>query len=337
MSRLSPPRPAPAGGAEVFGVRFQNPVLLAAGTCGFGQELTGVLDLEVLGGLVTKSVTYEPRAGNPAPRVAEFDAGMVNSIGLANPGLAVARDQKLPWLAAHLARARVFVSVAGHTADEYVALVEGLDGAPGFVGFEINLSCPNDQRLGGRAFSLDREALDEVLTRCRAATDRPLLAKLAPHDPDLTETARAAAGAGADGITLVNTLPGRLLDPGSGTPRIGAGQGGVSGPALRPVGVQAVHAVSRAVDVPVVGVGGIVRADHALEYLRAGAALVQVGTASFAAPRAASRIVRSLARRDDLPPPWGNGPGGPPSCPAPAGSSRPEAGSHSGHPPAEPA
>lgn len=322
MTRLDPPRPAPAGGAEIFGVRFQNPVLLAAGTCGFGRELTGVLDLEGLGGLVTKSVTLEPRGGNPAPRVAEFDAGMVNSIGLANPGLAVARDEKLPWLAHHVVRPRAFVSVAGHTVDEYVALVEGLHEAPGFTGFELNLSCPNDQRLGGRAFSLDRDALEDVIRRCRTVTDRPLLAKLAPHDPDLTDTARAAAGAGADGLTLINTLPGRLLAPATGRPRIGAGQGGVSGPALRPVGVQAVYAVSRAVDVPVVGVGGILRAEHALEYLRAGAVLVQVGTASFAAPRAAARIIRGLARRRDLPPPWGPGPG------ADEGSSPGASGSH---------
>lgn len=298
--------------AEVFGIAFQNPVLLAAGTCGFGRELSGVVDLEALGGMVTKSITMAPRAGNPAPRVAEFDAGMVNSIGLANPGMQGARDDKLPWLADHLRRAQVLVSVAGHTVEEYVDLVRGMEPADGFAAFEINLSCPNDQRLGGRAFSLDRDALTAVIGRCRAETSRPLIAKLAPNDPDLVDTARAAVDAGADGLTLINTLPGRLLDPGDGHPRIGAGQGGMSGPALRPVGVHAVNAVAGAVDVPLIGVGGILNADHALEYLHAGASLVQVGTASFAAPRAAERIARDLARRRDLPAPWGaSGRGGP--------------------------
>lgn len=297
---------------EVFGARFQNPVVLAAGTCGFGRELEGVVDLERLGGLVTKSVTMLPRPGNPAPRVAEFGAGMINSIGLANPGVEVVATEKLPWLAAHLKRARAFVSVAGHSADEYVALVERLAGCEGFVGFELNLSCPNDTRLGGRAFSLDRPALEEVVRRCREITPRPLVAKLAPNDPDLVDTACAAVDSGADGLTLINTLPGRLLEAADGRPRIGAGQGGVSGPGLRPVGVHAVYAVSRRVDVPIVGVGGILSAEHALEYLRAGATLVQMGTASFAAPRAAERVVRGLARAGRLPPPWGDGPGGPP-------------------------
>ncbi len=293
---------------EVFGVSFQNPVLLAAGTCGFGRELAEVVDLEALGGLVTKSVTLEPRRGNAAPRVAEFGAGMINSIGLANPGLEGVRRDKLPWLATAVRRARVLVSLAGHSVDEYVRLVEGLDAEAGFVGFELNLSCPNDSRLGGRAFSLDRVALGEVIRRCRALTARPLVAKLAPNDPDLVDTARAAVDAGADGLTLINTLPGRALDPGDGQPLLGAGQGGVSGPALRPVGVHAVWAVAGAVDVPVLGVGGITQVDHALQYLRAGATLVQMGTASFADPRAAERVARALMRRSDLPRPWGGGP-----------------------------
>lgn len=316
-------------GVEVFGVRFQNPVMLAAGTCGFGRELVGVLDLDELGGMVTKSVTVKPRAGNPAPRVAEFGAGMINSIGLANPGADEVAAQKLPWLEANVERARVFVSVAGHSVEEYCELVERLDGCEGFVGFELNLSCPNDTRLGGRAFSLDRPALEEVVTRCRALSQRPLIAKLAPNDPDLTDTARAAADSGADGITLINTLPGRVLASSDGRPRIGAGQGGMSGPGLRPVGVQAVYAAARAVDVPVIGVGGILNTAHALEYLRAGATLIQMGTASFAAPRAALAVARGLARTPQLPAPWGTGPGGPPPrTAAEAGPSDAAVGSH---------
>ncbi len=279
---------------DVFGTTFQNPVLLAAGTCGFGKELVDVVDLEALGGLVTKSVTLEPRAGNPAPRVAEFGAGMVNSVGLANPGLEAVRRTKLPWIREHLERARVFVSVAGHTPDEFVRIVEDLDGEEGFLGFELNLSCPNDDRLGGRPFSLDPEALDEVVSRVRARTERPLLAKLAPNDPELPRTARTAEDAGADGLTLVNTVPGLVLDPDGHGPALGAGAGGVSGPAIRPVGVRAVAEVREHAELPIVGVGGILSAADALEYLRAGAVLVQVGTATFADPRAAERIVADL-------------------------------------------
>ena len=201
----------------VFGVRFQNPVLLAAGTCGFGLELQDVVDLEALGGFVTKSVTLEPRSGNPAPRVTEFGGGMLNSIGLANPGLEGTRREKLPWIRDHVARAHVLVSVAGHTVEEYFRIVEGLDGEDGFLGFEINLSCPNDAKRGGAPFALDPAAVDEVVSGVRARTDRPFVAKLAPNDPDLSHTVRVAEGAGADGLTLVNTIPGMLLHASDGS------------------------------------------------------------------------------------------------------------------------
>jgi len=279
---------------DAFGTTFQNPVLLAAGTCGFGRELADVVDLEALGGLVTKSVTTEPRSGNPAPRVAELDAGMMNSIGLANPGLADTRRSRLPWLARHLTRARVLVSVAGHAPEHYVEVVRGLDAEGGFLGFELNLSCPNDTRLEGRPFALDPEALVEVVGRCREATDRPLAVKLAPNDPELAASVCRAEEAGADGITLVNTLPGLAYEPRSGRPALGAGGGGVSGPALRPIGVRAVAEARAATELPIFGVGGVLRAEHAVDYLRAGATLVQVGTATFADPRAAERIVRRL-------------------------------------------
>lgn len=280
---------------EAFGTTFQSPVHLAAGTCGFGAEVAEVVDLEALGGLVTKSVTLEPRSGNPAPRVTEFDGGMLNSIGLANPGVERVRREKLPWLG-QLRRARVWVSLAGHAPDEYEKLIEALDDADGFLGYELNLSCPNDTRRGGLPFALDAEVLPGVLERCRARTRRPLIAKLAPNDPRLVETATRVAEAGLDGVTLVNTLPGRILHATSGRAILGAGSGGVSGPALRPVAVQSVAAVSAAVDLPVIGVGGIGHADDARQYLHAGATLVQVGTASFADPRSAERVARALAR-----------------------------------------
>ncbi len=281
---------------HAFGVEFQNPVLLAAGTCGFGVELTDVLDIEELGGFVTKSITLEPRLGNPAPRVAEFDSGMMNSVGLANPGLARARDEKLPWIAANVRRARVLVSVAGHTLDEYFRLIEGLDAADGFVGFEINLSCPNDARRDGVPFALDPDAVTEIMSGCRARTERPISAKLAPNDPSLGVTVRRAEEAGADAITLVNTMPGLLLDPTSGQPRLGQGAGGVSGPALRPAGIRAVREARSNTGLPLLGVGGVLATEDAVAYGRAGANLVQMGTATFAAPRAATDLISGLER-----------------------------------------
>ncbi len=278
---------------EVFGSTFQTPVLLAAGTCGFGMELADVLDVDALGGLVTKSVTLEPRLGNPAPRVAEFAAGMLNSVGLANPGLEGTRRDKLPWIRANVRRARVFISIAGHLEEEYFTLIEGLDGEEGFVGFEINLSCPNDAKRGGEPFALDREAVARVVEGCRRRTERPIVAKLAPNDPALEHTVRVAAAAGADGLTLVNTLPGLLLDPG-GRPELGAGAGGMSGPALAPAGLLAVRRARAVTELPIMGVGGVLDGPGAVAYARAGASLVQVGTASFADPRAALRIQRGI-------------------------------------------
>lgn len=281
---------------SAFGTTFQNPVLLAAGTCGFGRALDDVVELDALGGFVTKSVTLEPRTGNAPPRVAEFDAGMINSIGLANPGVEGALREKLPWIRRNVERARVFVSVAGHDVDEYARVVEALDGEEGFLGFELNLSCPNDARLEGLPFSLDRPALAEVVGRVRGLTERPILAKLAPNDPDPVGTARVAEEAGADGLTLVNTLPGLVLEPGEDRPALGAGSGGVSGPALRPVGVRVVREARSQVSLPLVGVGGILNEGDALQYLRAGASLVQIGTASFADPRAPERVAAGLER-----------------------------------------
>ena len=283
----------------LFGATFKNPVLLAAGTCGFGAEVGDVLDLNALGGLVTKSVTLEPRAGNPAPRVVEAGNAMLNSIGLANPGVKRVCEEQLPWMKEHLARLQVFVSVAGHVPDEYRRVVEELEAVGGFLGYELNLSCPNDTRLGGLPFALDPDALHEVVTGARAATKRPLLVKLAPNVPDIGPVAEAAETAGADGITLVNTMPGLIIDVDSRGAALGAGPGGLSGPALRAVGVHAVHRAGQCTSVPLLGVGGITDENDALQYLLAGASLVQIGTSTFADPRAAERVVRGLARYGD--------------------------------------
>lgn len=281
----------------LFGVSFRNPVLLAAGTCGFGEELAEVLNLDALGGLVTKSVTRLPRSGNAAPRVAEFGAGMINSIGLANPGVERVRTDKLPWMREHLSGLNLFISVAGGSEDDYTQVVSQLADESGFLGFELNLSCPNDTTLHGLPFSLDPEALARVISVCRTLTDRPLVAKLAPNVADPAATALVAQESGADGVTMVNTLPGLVIDPDSGNAALGAGPGGVSGPALRPIGVHATWRAAQRISIPIIGAGGITSASDAIQYLRAGAALVQVGTASFADPRASERVVNGLARR----------------------------------------
>lgn len=278
----------------LFGVRFESPVLLAAGTCGFGEAVAEVVDLARIGGLVTKSITVEPRWGNPAPRVAEFPAGMVNSVGLANPGVEAVRREKLPWIRDHLRETRVFLSVAGHAPDEYARVVGRLDDAEGFVGYELNLSCPNDSRRGGLPFALDPEALAGVVADVRAITRRPLLVKLAPNTPDLAPVVRAAEESGADGLTLVNTLPGLVLDPRTRRAALGAGAGGMSGPALRAVGVHATWRASRLTSLPLVGVGGVATGEDAVQYFLAGASLVQIGTASFWDPRSAERVASQI-------------------------------------------
>jgi dihydroorotate dehydrogenase (NAD+) catalytic subunit len=279
----------------VFGRHFQNPVLLAAGTAGFGRELSGVVDLDRLGGLVTKAVSVEPRSGNRPPRVAEFRGGMLNSVGLANPGLAAVRERDLPWLATHVHRAQVLVNVVGFTVEEYGEVVAGLDGSGGVAGFELNLSCPNTS-AGGIEFGASEDCVRRIVSLCRSRTSLPLLAKLSPVLPDIAGMALVARDAGADGVTVVNTLPG-LLHGVARVPRLGNGNGGVSGPALLPIGVlAAARVVERTGGMPVIGCGGVRSAEDVREYLRVGAALVAVGTAGLADPRLPERIVHELER-----------------------------------------
>jgi len=245
-----------------------------------------VIDLESLGGIVTKAVTPEPRQGHPRPRVAEFFGGMLNAVGLANPGLAAVARDELPWLT-RLERARVLVNVAGATLEDYEAVVRGLDAlAP--AAFEINASCPNTS-AGGLEFGADPETLGALVARCRRATERPLVIKLSPALPDIAAMAAVAKARGADGVSVVNTMPGMLAG------RLGNGFGGVSGPALLPVGVLATKRIVERVGLPVIGVGGIRTAEDARAYLDAGAVLVAIGTAALADPRVPERIARELA------------------------------------------
>jgi dihydroorotate dehydrogenase (NAD+) catalytic subunit len=279
---------------EFVGVRFQNPVLLAAGTAGFGREVAGVIALEELGGLVTKAVSPEPRHGNPSPRVSELDGGMLNSIGLANPGLDAVIREHMPWLREHLHRARVLVNVVGNTVEDFVTVVRGLSDEPVVAAFELNVSCPNVGR-GGLEFGADDGVLADLVRRVREVTGRPLVVKLSPVLPDPARTAAAAAGAGADAFTTVNTMPAMLYQRGRIAPRLGTETGGLSGPALLPIGVRMTAVVRRATGKPVIGAGGIGGVEDARQYLAAGASLVAVGTAALADPRIPERIAAQLA------------------------------------------
>jgi len=289
-----------AAARDLFGVTFQNPVLLASGTAGFGREVRDVIDLDALGGIVTKAVTPEPRRGHAAPRVAEFPGGMLNAVGLANPGLAAVRDEELPWLAAHLRRARVLVNVAGATVDDYVTVIRGLAASAVITAFELNASCPNTS-AGGLEFGATPEGLRELVRRCRDVSSKPMTVKLSPVVPDLAALAQVARDEGADAVTLVNTIPGTLSyrlgnGSGSGGGGGGGGGGGLSGPALLPIGVLATRRVIARVGMPVIGVGGIRTARDVQEYLTAGATLVAIGTAALADPRVPGRVARELAR-----------------------------------------
>ena len=274
---------------------LQNPVMLAAGTAAYGRELADVMDLEALGGFVTKAVSPEPRSGAPAPRVGDFPGGMINAVGLANPGMEAVKREDLPWIAAHVHAPRVLVNVVGKVAEDFGTVVAQLDDAPGFHGYELNVSCPNVKQ-GGMEFGADPQALQAVIAGARAHTRKPLFVKLSPTLPQIGDVAKRAVDAGADGITVINTIPGMVVDVERRRPLLGFGSGGVSGPGLLAVGVLATWRVKQAVSVPIIGAGGIQQATDVLQFLLAGASAVAIGTAGLADPKLPARIVRDLAR-----------------------------------------
>lgn len=292
-------------GVDVSGVRFRNPVVLASGTAGYGFELAEVMDLDAIGGLATKAVSVLPRGGAAPMRVGEFAGGMINAVGLANPGMAAVRHDHLDYMTRAHAGTRVLVNVIGFAIEEFAEVIAHLDDLPGHVAYELNVSCPNT-KAGGIEFGADPVALTDVIARARAATHRPLFVKLSPAlGTGIVDAARVAVDAGADALTLVNTMPGLVIDPAFRRPRLGFGSGGVSGPALLPVGVLATRRVSQALpEVPICGLGGVSTFEDALQYVLAGASLVGVGTAAMRNPRAPARIVRDLAtwcRRQGVP------------------------------------
>ncbi|MEP6766589.1 MAG: dihydroorotate dehydrogenase [Gemmatimonadaceae bacterium] len=287
--------PTPLG-VSIVGLHFRNPVLLASGTAGFGRELDDVMDLSAIGGLCTKAVSMSPRVGNPALRVSEFSGGMINAVGLANPGLHAARAEDIPFMHGAHPNTRVLVNIVGNTIEEFSAVVAGLDAQLGIDAFELNVSCPNVEK-GGLEFGADPAALLALVRGARRVTSRPLFVKLSPTlGVAIGDSARAAVEGGADALTLINTMPGMVIDVDSRTPKISFGSGGVSGPALLPIGVLATWRVKQAVNVPLVGVGGVSSATEALQYILAGASLVGVGTAALRDPRVPARIVRDLGR-----------------------------------------
>ena len=273
------------------GLRLANPVMAASGTFGYGTEYASVFDVQRLGAIVCKGTTLRPRRGNRQPRVAETPAGMLNSIGLQNIGVrALIRDKAPVWASG---RVPVIVNIAGETIDEYRRVAAALEGVPGVSGLELNISCPN-VAAGGMAFGASPDVAAAVTSAVRSATTLPLIVKLTPNVTDVVAIAKAAVAAGADALSLINTLLGMSIDVEARQPWLGNTCGGLSGPAVRPIAVRMVWEVAGAVDVPIVGVGGIASAEDALEFLMAGATAVQVGSATFARPRAPLEVLEGL-------------------------------------------
>jgi dihydroorotate dehydrogenase (NAD+) catalytic subunit len=275
---------------EVAGIRFANPVLAAPGPLGFGREVQTTVNLRAFGGFITKTVTVEPRAGNPYPQMARTDAGWLNSLGLPNKGLAAFLTRDLPFLAT--LDIPIMVSVAGHSVDEFVTLVEWVGQEATVAGIELNLSCPNVE--GGLTFAVDAGATRDLLTRLRSLTTKPLIAKLSPNVTDIVAIAQAAHEGGADALTLINTLTGLAIDVETRRSRLGGITGGLSGPAIRPVAVRMVWEVARAVPLPIIGAGGVASAADALEFIIAGARAVAIAAAVIDRPTVAEDVVAGL-------------------------------------------
>jgi dihydroorotate dehydrogenase (NAD+) catalytic subunit len=276
---------------RIGALALRNPVLTASGTFGYGDEYAHVVDLRLLGGVVTKTITVAPRPGNPPPRVAETAAGMLNSIGLENVGLERFRSEKLPRLRA--LHATVVASIGGETPDELETLLGSLGREAGVGAFEINFSCPN-VAAGGARYWADPTRLEATMRALRRLTERPLVAKLSPDVTDIRATARACEAGGADALTCVNTFVGMAIDLERMSSRLGRATGGLSGPAIKPLALARCHEAAQAVRIPVIGSGGIASGRDALEFIAAGATAVQVGTATFAEPGAAVRVVDEM-------------------------------------------
>ena len=273
------------------GLRLKNPVLTASGTFGQGVEYAELIDVSRLGAIVNKGTTVLARPGNPQYRIAETPSGILNSIGLENPGAAgVAKKYAKAWAQLGVP---VIVNVAGYSVDDYVTVVSEFAGIASVVGYELNISCPNVK--GGMLFGFDPDLAGQVTAAVKQETDLPVIVKLTPNAPDVVAVARAIEQAGADGITAINTVLGMRIDTTKRRPILGTGSGGLSGPAIRPIAVHITYQVAQAVSIPIIGAGGVTSAEDALEFLMAGASAVQVGTATFADPLAPLKVIEGLA------------------------------------------
>jgi dihydroorotate dehydrogenase (NAD+) catalytic subunit len=276
---------------DFAGIKLKNPVLTASGTFGYGEEYADIVDQNRLGGVIVKGISLKPIKGNPPPRIWETPAGMLNAIGLENPGVDVFLRDKLPFLRSY--DTAVIVNIFGYSLEEYVGVAERLDGVPGVSGLEVNISCPN-VKAGGIVFGTNLTAAFDLLSAVRKATKLPVIAKLSPNVTDITEFAKAARDVGCDGLSLINTLLGMAIDVRSRRPRLANCTGGLSGPAIRPIAVRMVWQVAKVVSLPIIGMGGIMTAEDALEFILAGASAVAVGTANFVNPRATIDVAEGI-------------------------------------------
>lgn len=278
----------------VCGVELASPVIAASGTFGYGTEFEELVRFERIGAFVTKGLSREPMAGNPAPRVVETTSGMMNAIGLQNMGVRAFADGRMPMLR-RTGGCRVIANVFGFTVEDCLEVISVLNSCEGIALYELNASCPNTSH-GGMVFGTDPKLLDDLVTRCQRVSARPLIVKLSPNVTSIAQMARCAEAAGAQALSLVNTFLSLAIDPETRRPRIANVTGGLSGPAIKPIAVRMVYEAARAVKVPILGMGGILNADDAVEFLLAGATAVQVGTASYADPRAVENIATGLRK-----------------------------------------
>jgi dihydroorotate dehydrogenase (NAD+) catalytic subunit len=288
----APTRPLEADlTVSVGSISFSNPIIAASGTFGYGVEFAGLVDLNRLGGLVVKGLSLEPMAGAPAPRIVDTASGMINAIGLQNVGVRAFIAEKLPLLRGY--NTQVIANVFGRTQAEYLEVIRILDDAPGVAAYELNISCPNVDK-GGMEFGSDPVAIDSIVSAARGATRRPLWVKLTPAIGFIGVMAKAAEGAGADALVVANTYPAMCINTHTRRSRLGSTTGGLSGAAIRPITVRLVHEVTKVIQIPVVGLGGIETPDDIVEYVLAGASAVEVGTAHFVDPRASVKLAAGL-------------------------------------------
>ena len=283
---------------ELPGLNLKNPIMPASGCFGFGEDYARYYDLNQLGSIMIKATTLKPRYGNPTPRVAETSAGMLNAIGLQNPGLDAVLSDKLPWLYENFPELPIIANVAGSELYDYVAVCDKIGAAPNVKAIELNISCPNVKH-GGQAFGTDPKVAYDLVKACKEVADVPLYVKLSPNVTDIVEIAQAVEAAGADGITMINTLMGMRYDLQTRKPILANITGGLSGPAIKPVALKLVHQVAQAVDLPIIGMGGVMTAQDVLEFYLAGASAVAVGTANFSDPYVCPKIIDELPQLMD--------------------------------------